>query len=201
MYLQCIISPQHYDTYMGWSLWKPLEQKKIFLLLWGPLAIKYTYTYGVLNSESTKEKIHFLELSLWYSSWLELTSRKIFANEAAVAMLQSDHQSKTVRNEISSTIYYIMVATPQRWHSDEPPYLPAFTFLQGSGLTCMWWKGHCMIFICTLIDSTWVSWTLTLGEASQYVIIWTTLRPPCCKETHLTVLKGYVEKERYAGLV
>ena len=52
-----------------------------------------------------------------------------------------------------------------------------------------------------MIDPSRVSWMLTLGEASHEIIIFTTPRPPFCKETHLATLRGWGYKDRRARLV
>ena len=41
---------------------------------------------------------------------------------------------------------------------------------------------------------------LTLGEASHEIIMFTTPRPPFCKETHVATLRGWGQKDRHARL-
>ena len=41
---------------------------------------------------------------------------------------------------------------------------------------------------------------LTLGEASHEIIMFTTPRPPFCKETHVATWRGWGQKDRHARL-
>lgn len=172
---------------MGWGQKLPYPKKICGLLLRYMLAVFYITVYYILYII-----LYYITVLTWTGGntfsrsffmvhfLLELTSRKIFANEAHVIMLWSQNWSKTVRNRIRSSTFscygnYSPKMAP-RWTTPSASkflYLPASWIWAGlNGVEVMLWLSH--LVISSLVDPTWVCWMLTLGEASHYVVILTT---------------------------
>ena len=115
-------------TYMGWSSWKSLDQRKIFLLLLRTSSHQ-AYTCGLYYCINlTKEEMPFyLSNRALDESWSQennLQMKQLSCSEVIIGPRQW-------RTGSDVPIYHIMVATLQRWHPNEP-HLPVFTFVSVS---------------------------------------------------------------------